>query len=225
MASLTVKLFKGWEQFAAATDPRRFRRSLAQRMGRATRENCIDVRQEIRRRIDAGSYVKNSGLTILLKGSSKPLVGGNAGIGSELGGGNDPGGTMLKRLDYTTDGPYVGYIGVVRNRAGHNIALILHQYHEEGFVLRMTPKRQKWLAMAIRSAMKKQGMDYSRRGQAYSHSGGKATPISGSSSHLGSSVMIIPARPFIRQAMQDPALQQRIIDRWGKAAAAALRVT
>ena len=36
--------------------------------------------------------------------------------------------------------------------------------------------------------------------------------------------IVIPSRPFIIKAMQDPALQKRLIDRWARAGAEALKV-
>ena len=210
-----VQLFKDWDKFAAATDPTRFRFAMDVKMHVATKRNCEDVQNEIRRRIDGREYDKNSGLTILLKASSKPLVGGTTGYG-----GSDVGGTLLKSLGNSMQGAYVGFIGVVRSRGGANVALIVHQ----GAVLKMTTQRRKWLAMAISKAMKRQGMTYSRRGEAYTYAGGKATPVPGSSSNIGAQAIVIPARPFITKAMQDPALQKRLIDRWAAAAAEALKV-
>ena len=185
------QLFKGWDKFAAATDPWKFKMAMDVKFRGATIENSKDVKHEIRRRIDGQEFAKNAHLTILLKGSSKPLVGGTTGYG-----GSDVGGTMLKSLDYNLLGHYTAVIGVKRNRAGHNVALIVHQ----GAVLKMTPKRHKWLEVNIGKALGK--------------------PKSG----VGWNAIVIPSRPFIIKAMQDPALQKRLIDRWARAGAEALKV-
>jgi len=208
---LAIKLFKGWDQFASATDPKRFRRALARKMQKATELNCIEVRKAIAKEIRQKHFDKNSRLTVLFKMAQKPLVGGNMGIGSEVktGGGTDSGGTMLNSLGHTVTSPFEGYVGVVRTRGGFNIALIVH----EGATLNMTEKRKKWLNIAINSALKKQGMLYLK-------SKGKKATYS-----TGGAAMHIPKRPFIVQVMQVKALQMKIIDRWATAASEALRVT
>jgi hypothetical protein len=222
-ASVRIDTFKGWDQFAAATDPKRFRQALAKEMFKATTKSCNEIRDEIAKSIMGKGkvYEKNSGLTILFKRTSTPLIGGNFGIGPEMGGGTDPGATMYKSLGIDAK-TYEGFIGVVRNRGGFNVAYIVH----EGATLRITEKRRKWLAAAIASAMGKQGKDFSRKGQAFTvdmNGKEKRIPSAKGSNNVGSAI-IIPPRPFIRHVMQDPALQRRVIDRWGMAAAKALMV-
>ena len=215
---LVVTLFKGWAKFAAATDPEKFRSAMVREMKKATEENCEDVRGAIKKEIKSQNFDKNAGLTVLFKSHSTILKGGNMGIGSEMGGGTDRGGALLKSLKHTLNGAFEGFIGVVKNRGGANIALILH----EGTTLKMTEKRRKWLAMAIKSAMTKQGMDPSNKGAGHSVGGGTASKTGGASNNVGS-VIVIPARKFIVNAMQNPALHRRVIERWAQAAERALK--
>lgn len=87
----------------------------------------ISFEEKVRREIKGGKFAKNSRLTELLKGSSKPLIADGdlwASISSDV----------YRYLELR--------VGVVRRdpRTGANIALILH----EGATIKVTPKMRAW---------------------------------------------------------------------------------
>src|SRR5258706_7478637 len=96
---VTLKITGDWKRMAAAVDSRRFKANLEANINKATTFNGMMVAGEIRRRIKARRYAKNSPLTVMLKKSSTPLI-----DDADLWGA-----VTSKNLD-----PYTVFIGILR---------------------------------------------------------------------------------------------------------------
>jgi hypothetical protein len=204
-ASFTITLSKDWEKFMKACDPARFRKNLRAHMRIATERNCILISKLISAQIESDKFDPNSELTKLLKGSSKPL------IDSHL---------LARNITHELESAFCGLIGTVRNRAGANIARILH----EGAVLQLTDARRKWLAQAIKRAFNKAGKDHqSKEGTGYSYSEGKASPTRGSSMSAHSA-LVIPSRPYIVSVFNDVVVK-KVLSEWENAYYQAIRTS
>lgn len=122
---------KGFKEFVRALNARRAKRLLDSEQGRAMKRAVLLLRTEVIEYINAEKHgVPNSPLTVLIKGSDRPLV--------------DRGDL---RLGITTDvavhrGAIVGAVGVLRTRRTRdgkrlfNVAIALH----EGFTVKVTPE-------------------------------------------------------------------------------------
>lgn len=188
-----LKLTGQWEQYLRALDPQRFEQRLRREVRRATQRNALLVQREIRARIRDGKYAENSPLTLAIKApKSKPLV--------ATGG-------LFQAITQELASDFVAFVGLKFGAKGKdgtdlvNVGLALH----EGFTLQVTPAMRR----AVFAKLRANG----RQSQ-------EEKP--GRSGEPARAVWVIPSRPFIRDVIEDPAVQRQVQDNWAQAVAAAM---
>lgn len=167
--------FKGFREFLRAFSEKRISGILEDREKLAMTRATVFLRREVLEYIDREKHgVPNAPLTVLIKGSSRPLV---------------DHGDLRNSIESEVRGKgreVVGAVGVTRARRARrgkkmaNIALYLH----EGFTIRVTPK----VRAAIFAELRK------RRGRKVRSSGGSGG---------GSSTWRVKGRPFIREPLEE----------------------
>lgn len=114
--------WEGLETWEMLTNPVEFQRQLQKEVARANKILGPLMVAKVRKDIKDKRYAKNAILTVLLKGSSTPLI---------------DHGDLWGSISYQTRGPWRFEVGVVReDAAGNSIALILH----EGATRKVTEK-------------------------------------------------------------------------------------
>ncbi len=206
-----VKLTGPWGKMEALL--RDAPRAVDREIARATRFNAMKVVRAIRKNIQEGEHTKNAELTVLLKGSSKPLV--NKG-------------ELYKSITYKVVSAYRAEVGVLRTSSTVNTALVVH----EGATIKVTDamrglfhaiarysvgeleyselgKRAQELADGLKFGTKR-GRD-KRTGRFKSVKVGFA-PLKASTTRIK-----IPGRPFMREVIEDPVLQMQVMENWARA--------
>lgn len=141
MAKTAVEFSQDWELWEMKIDPKKFTKAFEKRVKKATVDNCLYLVRKIKERIlTTRSYAKNAPLTIMLKGSDRPLV---------------DHGDMVKFISHELIDSFSAFVGARKSKKGVNIAEMLH----EGGVYKMTPEQRQFIAIAIGIAMKKRGTE------------------------------------------------------------------
>ncbi len=157
---------------------------------------------EIRQGIRSGSFEKNADLTIMIKGSSKPLVDRGSGIFQGIS-------------SHEVDGHTV-FVGILRTDEEYNIALALH----EGVSISVTPAMRGLFFYLWQASEGK--IDPSeltgRAAELWERQQGGWKPLKTDTTHIR-----IPSRPFIADAVQSPKLKRRARAIWAKALKDAMR--
>ena len=189
---MSLKL-RGFEQFDRTIDPKVLRPLLRDHIRRKSILNGLLAEALIQRRISGRVYAPNAALTAALKGSSLPLV--------------DRGALMQSiTSQVSSDGMevLVGVFATGRVRAGRgssskasrvSIATILH----EGAVIKVTPRMRAYFK---RLASERSGR--TKRGRSLD-----IAPLKASTT-----VIVIPARPFIREAIGDKRFLTQARNNW-----------
>ncbi len=206
MAKGGVKLDKNWDELLDTLDwpkfEKRIGRAVAVAHGRIGREFQGTARRAIR----SGDYAPNSPMTVILKGSSKPLV---------------HRGDLVQSITYDQPDPFQLRLGIMRSGATDkeiNVALVLH----EGATIDVA-KHPK-VRMAVWAKIKDAMGQYQRSDKRYK----KARAIKGAAALLGTGakggskdVWVIPARPFLIAAVDNPVFERFIADQYIAAVEAA----
>ncbi|MCH7726058.1 MAG: hypothetical protein IH991_06200, partial [Planctomycetes bacterium] len=156
----------------------------------------------IRRAIQSGGLDANAELTIMIKGSSKPLVDSGVGLFQAI---------TSKVLDERTV-----FAGVLRTEAKFNIAIALH----EGTEIKVTPAMRGmffWLWQASIGAIPSSRLE-GRASELWERAPGGWAPLKEGTSHI-----IIPSRPFMKQAFADGALKRKAKENWQMAVKKTMR--
>lgn len=223
MSSGGVKLSGEWRAFLDTLDPAAFSTRLARGAAMAGERIGRQFQRDARNRIRGKDYAPNSTVTVILKGSSTPLV---------------DRGDLFQALTFEVVDPYTVRLGVMRRAVGDqgiNVALILH----EGATIdtRKHPRvRAKVFAMlrdklsserlaalnprsraSVRRAAAVLGLAQKRAMHARQGRGGARIGT-------GSPVWIIPARPFIARPLEAPEFGRFVVEQYGQAVRAALGV-
>jgi hypothetical protein len=216
-----VKLSAEWRAVLDTLDPGTFAARLAKGTSIAGERIGRQFQRNARSRIRGKAYGENSPVTVILKGSSTPLV---------------DKGDLFQAVTFEVIDPYNVRLGVMRRAVGDqaiNVALILH----EGATIdtRKHPKvRAKVFAMlrdrmgaerlaalnprsraSVRKAAAVLGLSQKRAMHARQ---GRGTAPGGT----GSPIWIIPARPFIATPIQDPEFRKFIVVQYAQAVRAAI---
>lgn len=220
-----VRLSKGWNDVLRATDPRSFERRWEENLERAGERIGRDFRRLARREIRQGNYAPNSPVTIILKGSSKPLV---------------DGGDLFQSITHEVVSPRLVRLGVIRQVSGDKLVNIGAALHD-GFVVDMNkhPQVRKALWAKVRDASSKSRMQalkpaprkavksaQAQLARSRSRGGGKrqlnayfarnpSSKIPGDAG--GPKLLVIPARPFITQPMLRPEFGEAVLQHYGDA--------
>jgi len=203
MSTTTVRLTGDWKKLERQLSNEVFRDRIESEMKRATRTNAAMVKREVREHLRSGSHAKNAPLTIFIKGSSKPLV---------------DRAQLFKSVHFRSQSAFRAEIGLLRGDTNINIALAVH----EGATIPVTNAMRGMFA-ALQSASEGKREPGSLRGRAkelYARrpQGWKALKPSTTS-------IRIPARPFLREVIERPELNNAVARNWLAAAAAAIAGT
>lgn len=214
MSRLT--LGKGWKGFRKLVGsggrlPTLFGPVLEKNVGRATRANAVAARKQIRQEIKAGVPPPNAELTARLKSkgkrrTTKPIVG-------------TPGADLFNAVTWDVESWDRATVGVKRTSEAYNVGKIVH----EGATIRVTEKMRymfQMLAWAARSQKRRPHLE--GRALELWEAGGrwntKWRPL-----RPETKVIVIPKRPFVRYAMQDPQLKNVMETNWTNAVRATLK--
>lgn len=153
----------------------------------------------IRNSIKADEYAANSPITVIIKGSSKPLV---------------DRGDLFQAISYEIRGHWMR-IGLFRQIAGvktYNLGLLLH----EGFSYTPTDRQRAavWAKVA-------EALGSSRTGSSRQATRGAALAM-GSRAGSAAPVWVVPARPFIRKPLSSSSFLSGAQRTYEQAAAAAI---
>ena len=198
MAS-SIKLTK-WKRFQIALSPTKFKKKLQISVGKATGINGELVKAGIQRGIRRGRKPMGAELTILIKGSSKPLVDRGDLFGA----------ITSKQTDWKT-----AFVGVLRNNEAFNLAEALH----EGANIPVTPAMRALFTMLWWASTGKLAPEKltGRARVLWERAPGIWLPLSGSTG-----VIHIPPRPFIQKTFNSTKLKKAIRENWNNAVAAVL---
>lgn len=221
-------LLTGWDAFVAGIDPAAFRHRLERHLTDANERIGYQWQSRARRLIRAGAYAPNSPLTVMLKGSSRPLV---------------RRGDLFQQLTFEPSGPYLLRVGVFKARAGPelvNVGLVLHEGATIDLKAHPNVRKKVWALVrealggfsslnarskaSVLSAASQVGMGVSKGTGAHRPTpaqlramfakkraaGEGDTPGTGGAKD----VWIIPARPFIVTPLKDPSFQAFARKQW-----------
>lgn len=218
-----IKLTGAWGAFAKAMDPQVFRPRLERQLMTANERIGRQFQARARRLIRSGAYAPNSPLTVILKGSSKPLV---------------DKGDLFQAITFDLPSPYMVRVGVFRAKAGDqlvNLGAILHEGATIDVQKHPGVRAKVWslVRSAIGNSSKLRGASRAAVvGAATSigmSKGGKAKPklkgqalkrFFASQPKTGGpakKVWVIPGRPFIAQPLSDPTFRNFALEQWSRA--------
>jgi hypothetical protein len=198
---ITFKMDAGWGVFRAAVDPKRFAAILKRKVGPATRLNGHVVQKKVRSLIRSGSFAKNAALTKAIKHSSKPLV---------------DHGQLYQSISVLVGDWDAAFVGIHRTSPGYNLGLALH----EGVTIKVTPAmRGLFMALWQASIGELDPAMLSGRAQAlFQRMNQGWKPLKASTS-----VIRIPARPFMKTAFEDASTRSIVAANWKNAVEAAIK--
>ncbi len=224
-----VKLVGKWRDLLNATDPADFERRIVNEVARAHKRMGRRFVKDARAAIRAGAYARNSPITVLLKGSSRPLVAG---------------GTLFQGITWDLPDPYLLRVGVLRTKAEDktiNIAATLHDGATIDTRRHPQVRRKLWAMVrdavgnidnlrgrrttAARNAAKQLGLammapDKKRRQLRYLYATGKLKRRTPPSS--GAGIIVIPPRPFLLTPLQAPGFVEFVRSEYEQAVKRAL---
>lgn len=204
--STSVRLTGDWKKLERQLSNEVFRGKIESEMKRATRTNAFMVRREIRENLRSGSHARNAPLTVFIKKSTKPLIGPG------------PGAQLFQSIHFRSQSAFRAEIGVLKGDENANIAMIVH----EGTTIPVTNAMRGMFA-ALQSVSEGKREPGSLRGRAQEL---YARRPQGWKALKPSTTMIrIPARPFLREVIERDDLNNAVARNWLAAAAAAIAGT
>jgi hypothetical protein len=208
MATAAIIFDKGWIVFRDVISPGQFRQRLMRHVGRATARNGKLAERQVRREIRAGVPPTNAGLTHDLKGGSKPLTG-------------TKGADLFNSVTSFSDVWHTAIVGVKR-MAGENtnVASVVH----DGRKIPVTPAMRGMFRMLAWASLQY------REGKSVTvHLEGRALDLWNMSKSKRfyplrpeTQFIVIPPRPFMRYAFQEPSLRKECELNWRAAVTRAL---
>lgn len=202
-AATRFKLDKrGIKRFQAALSASGFDSAVKKHILRASIKNGKMAEAAARQVIRRGGFEPNRPLTVMIKGSSKPLVDQGTGLFQAI--------TSKVVEDFTV------FVGVLRSSGAYNIAATLH----DGAVIKVTDA-MRGMFFALWKASTGE-MDPSqlegRAAELWERAPGGWLPLKKSTSHI-----TIPARPFMLEVFRDAALRKKAKRNWNMALKKAMR--
>jgi hypothetical protein len=198
---MALRKDEGWKRYAKALDPKRFKAALRRNMRKASILNGKIVEAAIRSAIRGGGFEKNAALTVMIKGSSKPLV---------------DRGELFKAITSVVIGDAKVFIGVVQTNEFYDLAMAIH----DGANVKVTPAMRGLFFVLWQASIGK--MDPTklsgRAAELWERAPGGWLPLKASTSNI-----IIPERRFIESAFEDGALKDQILANWNMAFKATMR--
>jgi hypothetical protein len=227
-----------WKRLRVMLDPDRFKREAEKNIAKATRLNAMIIQKEIRQRMKkGGGYSANAALTVMIKHSSKPLI----GVGDN---------ELFKAITYEMIDSFSAFIGVKRSatdKDGEPLVDVAEIVHEGATIAVSDAMRGLFQILATATATDAKTFTPKRKGMIPMKSAGKyseppATPASarlvGRAKELYDAVkgrgvvkplkrsttaIVIPGRPFIKAVFEDPDVKAKIQHNWKMAIESAVR--
>lgn len=109
----------GWGRFRAILRGAQFTAALEKNIGMATRFNALQVQKAIRQNIKHAASTPNAALTILIKGSSKPLV---------------DHGDLFQAISHQIITPYSAFVGVLKKENDEHVTDLIKTLHDGGTI-------------------------------------------------------------------------------------------
>ena len=227
----TLSLTGQWRQFVDGLDGNKFQRRLHAELLRANELIGKRFQRAARGMIRAAAYAPNSPLTVILKGSSKPLL---------------DKGDLYQAITYEVEGPYAVKVGVIKHRLKGattlDVAWILHEGATINVAQHPKVRRKMWAMLRERmagigklskprrevvlAAAKGMGLGrkrkFTRKQIAYLIATGKISKAGPQHKPTSNPVWTIPARPFIARPLSDPEFPVYALKRWEGAVKRAL---
>ena len=192
-----------WRRFERVLESKRFRQFARKELRKASRRNGLEAKATIRRMIrKGGTFTANAMLTKEIKGSGKPLV--------------DFGSSLFQAVTSQTQTDFSVFVGVQQTSEFYNIAQALH----EGRAIPVTPKMRAMfqvLWFASTGKVDPAALD-GRAAELWKRKPGGWLPLKDSTV-----AVILPPRPFVEAAFDDPQLIQKVRDNWQRAISDTLR--
>lgn len=178
--------------------PGNARKAVDAHVTKATGQNALLVVRAIRKKIQAGDFEGNASLTVAIKGSTKPLV---------------HSGNTFQAITHTLKGPNA-FVGILRTAKEHDIAVMLHEGTELPVTERM---RGLFYVLWLASVGSIPASELNGRAAELFSRYQKWKPLKPSTTKI-----VIPGRPFIREAFEDRALRAKIAKNWANAVQAGM---
>lgn len=185
----------GGQKFAKMLMPETFKRHMKNHIPRATGQNAAFAAKKMRQLIQAANFKPNAALTIMIKGSSKPLVDHGDLFGA----------ITHKKID-----DYTGWVGLERNNPAAKLAELLH----DGGVIPVTPAMRGmffFLWKASNGDMSPSKLT-GRAAELFARQPTGWYPLS-----ENTTAIVIPGRPFVKQTIEDEALKEQMTKNWTRA--------
>lgn len=206
----TLKFTGDWGKFSNIISPRRFSSSLKDTVGKATKANAEIVAKEAQKLIKSRKYSPNAGLTILIKGGKQPLV--------ESGALYEALGSIAIRLNSWKTAH------IVVKRKGNDsvdVASIVHN----GTIIKVTDRMRNMFSLLFRvgqghedrSKLKGRAAEIAKKLGARLK---EIRPIKESTTSI-----VIPARPFMKDAIENPTVFAKIKKNWTSAVEQTLKAS
>jgi hypothetical protein len=227
-----VELIGDWKGFVQGLDSEAFTRRLQGELRKANELIGKRFQRQARALIRGGAYAPNSPMTIILKGSSKPLL---------------DRGDLFQAITYEVESSYVVQVGVIKARLkgpdALDIAWILHEGATINVEQHPKVRRKLWAMLRERMAglakMRKPRREvtlkaagamglgrkkkFTRKQVAYLIATGKINVPGRQHKPTSNAIWTIPARPFIARPLADPAFTAYALERWSAAVKVALK--
>ena len=219
----TVTLTGQWRAFVQGLDGNAFQRRLHGELLKANELIGKRFQRQARGLIRAAVYAPNSPMTIILKGSSKPLL---------------DRGDLYQAITYDVEGPYAVKVGVIKHRLKEgnalDVAWILHEGATINVAQHPKVRRKMWAMLRERMAnlakLRKPRREvvlkaaaamglgrkrrFTRKQIAYLIATGKISVPGRQYKPTSNPIWTIPARPFIGRPLSDPEFPVYAVKRW-----------
>lgn len=203
-----VVLSGDWDRMDRALNWAVFGPVLTARVRNANEAIGMKFRAMAVRKIRAKEYAPNSPITIILKGSSTPLV---------------HHGNLIKAISYKLQNPFELRVGVIKTEVGEEQVSIAQRLHD-GFTMDMRNKpeeRERLLAEVGRAMVSISERKPAQRKAMNAAATDMLFGLGGASGKPG--IWVIPGRPFLEAVLRDATFQGYVKERWTNAVEQAFR--
>jgi hypothetical protein len=211
MADIGFIRYGRWHDMKHALNAGRLKEAVRVEIGNATDKAALFVRGRIRKRIQDGTtYSANAQLTMMLKHTTKPLVGAGADLFNSV---------TTKKIDWRS-----AFVGVLRGTSVNGVDMVnIGEIVHEGASIKVTDKmRGMFLALAMVGRGQMPASNLQPRAAELAKQLGdnikQIRPLK-----LTTRVIIIPPRHFISSVFNDPNVVKRCQSIWKSAATKALK--
>lgn len=197
----------GWRRLRAVLSPAAFSSELEKNIRKATQFNALLAKAAIQERIQASKYAANAPLTIIIKGSSKPLV----GLGARL----------FRAITYKMVDSYTAFVGAIRKGGDVDAVNLIETLHQ-GATIPVTPAMRGmfFFLWKLTTGTMNPARAEGRVKEIYEQIEGTGKiiyPLRDTTTAIH-----IPPRPFMKDVFEDASLAAAMRANWDKAVAAAI---